>query len=86
MRIISGKLKGKSIAFLKSTATRPLKDSVKENIFNILAHSILLSINLEKSNVLLLELVLVAVPALEGSIFLRKLWKKYSFSRFLLET
>ena len=52
MRIISGKLKGKSIAFLKSTATRPLKDSVKENIFNILAHSNLLSINLEKSNVL----------------------------------
>ena len=39
MRIISGKLKGKSIAFLKSTATRPLKDSVKENIFNILQHS-----------------------------------------------
>ena len=35
MRIISGKLKGKSVAFIKTAATRPLKDSVKENIFNL---------------------------------------------------
>ena len=46
MRIISGKLKGKSVAFIKTAATRPLKDSVKENIFNIIAHSNLLNINL----------------------------------------
>jgi len=52
MRIISGKLKGKSIAFIKSAATRPLKDSVKESIFNIILHSNLLNINLEKSNIL----------------------------------
>ena len=52
MRIISGKLKGKSISFLKSKITRPLKDSVKENIFNIITHSNLLNINLAKSNVL----------------------------------
>ena len=39
MRIISGSLKGKKIAFLKSDKTRPLKDSVKENIFNIILHS-----------------------------------------------
>ena len=52
MRIISGKLKGKSIAFIRSAITRPLKDSVKENIFNIIAHSSLLNINLTKSNVL----------------------------------
>ena len=52
MRIISGKLKGKSIAFLKSATTRPLKDSVKENIFNVIAHSNLFSINLKRSNVL----------------------------------
>ena len=32
--------------------TRPLKDSVKENIFNIIAHSNLLNINLNKSNIL----------------------------------
>ena len=52
MRIISGKLKGKTIAFIKSATTRPLKDSVKESIFNIIAHSNLLNINLEKSNIL----------------------------------
>ena len=40
MRIISGNLKGKKIKFfLKNSKTRPLKDSVKENIFNILKHS-----------------------------------------------
>ena len=52
MRIISGKLKGKSIDFLKSSITRPLKDSVKENIFNIIAHSNLLDINLKNSKIL----------------------------------
>ena len=52
MRIISGKLKGKSILFLKSSITRPLKDSVRENIFNILAHSNLLDIAVKKSNIL----------------------------------
>tara|TARA_B100001996_G_scaffold373666_1_gene351388 strand:+ start:15 stop:578 length:564 start_codon:yes stop_codon:yes gene_type:complete len=52
MRIIGGKLKGKSISFLKSSTTRPLKDSVKESIFNIISHSYLLNINVEKSNVL----------------------------------
>ncbi len=39
MRVISGNLKGKSLNFVKSPTTRPLKDSVKENIFNILDHS-----------------------------------------------
>ena len=52
MRITGGKLKGKTINFLKNTTTRPLKDSVKESIFNILIHSNLLNINLEKSSVL----------------------------------
>ena len=39
MRIISGKFKGKTINYIKSNTTRPLKDSVKENIFNIITHS-----------------------------------------------
>ena len=52
MRIISGKLRGKNIFFLKSSTTRPLKDSVKENIFNIISHSKLLNLRLEKSNIL----------------------------------
>ena len=42
MRIISGSLKGKTINYLKNSTTRPLKDLVKENIFNIITHSNLL--------------------------------------------
>lgn len=52
MRIISGKLKGKSVAFIKTAATRPLKDSVKENIFNIIKHSKLIPVKIEKANIL----------------------------------
>ena len=52
MRIISGRLKGKSIKFIKNSNTRPLKDKVKENIFNILAHSNLLLTRIKGSNVL----------------------------------
>ena len=52
MRIISGKLKGKSIGFIKTLGTRPLKDSVKENIFNILEHSNIIKTSIEKANVL----------------------------------
>ena len=51
MRIISGKFKGKTILFLKSKNTRPLKDSVKENIFNIIGHSNLFDIEIENSKV-----------------------------------
>ena len=43
MRIISGIYKGKKILFHKNNNTRPLRDMVKENIFNILIHSKLLS-------------------------------------------
>ena len=39
MRIISGKFKGKKISYINSSTTRPLRDFVKENIFNIIAHS-----------------------------------------------
>jgi len=52
MRIIGGKLKGKSIDFVKSKMTRPLRDSVKESIFNIISHSNLLSVNIKNSSVL----------------------------------
>mgnify|MGYP001176002094 FL=1 len=52
MRIIGGRLKGKSLFFLKSLITRPLKDSVRENIFNVLSHSNILEINLKASNIL----------------------------------
>ena len=52
MRIIGGILKGKNINFLKKLSTRPLKDSVKENVFNILVHSKQIKINLQNSNIL----------------------------------
>jgi len=39
MRIISGKYKGKKILFPNKSITRPLRDRVKESIFNILQHS-----------------------------------------------
>ena len=52
MRVISGNLKGRTINFLKNAKTRPLKDSVRENIFNILNHSNFLKTKIEGSIVL----------------------------------
>ena len=52
MRIISGNLKGKKILQPKDKNTRPLKDLTKESIFNILEHSNLLNVKIEKSNIL----------------------------------
>ena len=52
MRIISGYLKGKKINFLKNLVTRPIKDIVKESIFNILEHSNLINKKIKKSKVL----------------------------------
>ena len=54
MRIIGGRLKGRIIQFLKTKNTRPLKDSVKENIFNILSHSN--EINIELKNAFILDI------------------------------
>ena len=51
MRIIGGKFKGKLIQFLRVGKTRPLKDSVRENIFNILMHSNKLNIKIEGSDI-----------------------------------
>ena len=39
MRIISGELKGKKLSVPLDKSTRPLKDMVRESIFNILDHS-----------------------------------------------
>ena len=52
MRIISGKLKGRSINFLKNLNTRPLKDKVRESIFNILQHSKFVKIKINDANIL----------------------------------
>ena len=52
MRIISGILKGRLISFLKNSNTRPLKDSVRENIFNIILHSNIIKTKIKNSNIL----------------------------------
>tara|TARA_B100001063_G_C16696266_1_gene520005 strand:+ start:605 stop:1165 length:561 start_codon:yes stop_codon:yes gene_type:complete len=52
MRIISGFLKGKIINYLRNSDTRPLRDSVRENIFNILKHSKLIKTKIINSNIL----------------------------------
>ena len=52
MRIISGNLKGKKLSFLNSSTTRPLKDMVKESIFNVILHSNLVDISIKNSTVL----------------------------------
>ena len=52
MRIIGGKLKNKKLHFTENLRTRPLKDSVRENIFNILSHSNNVGINIKNSEVL----------------------------------
>tara|TARA_B100000767_G_C19578803_1_gene456391 strand:+ start:255 stop:806 length:552 start_codon:yes stop_codon:yes gene_type:complete len=52
MRIISGNLKGKKINPPKDKLTRPLKDMVKESIFNILEHSNEINHKIENSIVL----------------------------------
>ena len=52
MRIVSGFLKGKRMDFLKSITTRPLRDFVKESIFNVIQHSNLINISLKDINIL----------------------------------
>ena len=52
MRIISGKYKGKKILFPSKLITRPLRDRVKESIFNILQHSNKIQFEFKNSTVL----------------------------------
>ena len=52
MRIISGELKGRNILRTPNKSTRPLKDNVRESIFNLLNHSRKISFKIEKSQIL----------------------------------
>ena len=52
MRIVSGLYKGRKILEPEDRLTRPLKDLVKESIFNIINHSKKFDLNLKNSNVL----------------------------------
>ena len=80
MRIISGSLKGKTINFIKNSNTRPLKDSVRENIFNILKHSNLIRVNIENSNILDLDKVIgVITSAKRSKIDIKSDYAKYNY-------
>ena len=52
MRIISGELKGKKLLDPLDKSTRPLKDIVRESIFNILDHSNKISTKINNAKVL----------------------------------
>ena len=52
MRIISGKFKKQRLILPDPKITRPLRDYVKESLFNLLAHSPLLQFQFEKSSIL----------------------------------
>jgi len=52
MRVIGGSLKGKKLLIPLDKSTRPLKDMVRESIFNILDHSSKVSKNINNSKVL----------------------------------
>ena len=52
MRIIGGIFKGKKIFLPVDKSTRPLRDLVKESIFNLIQHSNKININIKDSLVL----------------------------------
>ncbi len=52
MRIISGQLKGKKLIHINNNTTRPLRDMVKESIFNIINHSNFINIEIKDSLIL----------------------------------
>ena len=52
MRVIGGSLKGKKLSIPLDKSTRPLRDMVRESIFNILDHSSKVSKNINNSKVL----------------------------------
>ena len=52
MRVIGGSLKGKKLLIPLDKSTRPLRDMVRESIFNILHHSSKISKNINNSKVL----------------------------------
>ncbi len=52
MRIIGGEFKGRKIFLPKDRNTRPLRDIVKESIFNLIEHSNKISTSINGSNIL----------------------------------
>tara|TARA_B100000989_G_scaffold8093_1_gene5594 strand:- start:240 stop:800 length:561 start_codon:yes stop_codon:yes gene_type:complete len=52
MRIIAGNLRGKKIFYPDDKKTRPLRDMVKESIFNLIENSNKYNLQIDKSNIL----------------------------------
>jgi len=52
MRIIAGKFKGSTLFIPKDKSIRPLKDMVRESVFNLLTHSKRITFKFEESKVL----------------------------------
>ena len=52
MRIVAGDFKGSTLYITKEKVTRPLKDLVRESLFNLLVHSNKIYFKIEESNVL----------------------------------
>lgn len=52
MRIISGNFKKKKLILPDPKVTRPLRDYIKESLFNLLAHSKLLNFKISQSTIL----------------------------------
>ncbi len=52
MRIIGGDFKGKKISLPKDSKTRPLRDFVKESIFNLIENSNKFNCSINKANIL----------------------------------
>jgi len=52
MRIVAGKYKGATLYITDDKSTRPLKDMVRESIFNLLNHSNKISFVLKKAKIL----------------------------------
>lgn len=40
LRIIGGQMRGRGVMYLGDRSTRPMKDSIRETVFNILGHSV----------------------------------------------
>ena len=52
MRIVGGKFKRKKLIIPIDKKTRPLKDLVKESIFNLIQHSNKFNVKIENSRIL----------------------------------
>ena len=85
MRIIGGDLKGKKVLLPEDSNTRPLRDMVKESIFNILTHSNKFTVQIENSKIMLRLKTLIKLINVKTSIFFMPELLKRILNIFLME-